>query len=426
MSEDRASPSTTPAAAAAPSESALPLSGASATGAPQLVAAQPCNTYDLDELRAALSASMELLRFTLPRGARVLVKPNAVTCNRPEQATGTHPAVVEAVCGLLADAGCRIDIGDSSAYYHPGYTRRSFETLGMTAVAERFGAALVCFEEQPFRRLPRPGRQDAPWLYVAELDRWDLVINLPKLKVHRVTRISGAVKNLFGLVPGGTKQLYHDWLRAWPDYLDRFGALLLDVYLACRPGLNVLDGVVGLERDGPAASGDPRRTRFVLASTDALALDFALCGIIGEQPGAVSYLRDALRRGLPGPEQVELVGQVPRVGFRLLQERPRPNPLVAALTRRMFAHLMVEPRVDARRCQACGACVARCGVQAVELDGGSGSTPTMSTAPPRVRVDLQRCIRCYGCPAACPTGALQLHGTPAHSLLQIARRLTGM
>jgi len=391
----------------------------------RLVAAQPCNTYDPDEVYAALVASLELLEFVVPSGARVLVKPNAVTNNRPEQATGTHPAVVEAVCRLLVDAGCRVDVGDSSAYYHPGYTRRSFETLGIAKVAKRVGAKLVCFEDERFSKLERKGHQDAPWLYLADLDRWDLVVNVPKLKVHRVTRLSGAVKNLFGLVPGGTKQLYHDWLRQWPDYLDRFGTLLLDVYLAVRPGLNVLDGIVGLERDGPAASGDPSRARLMLVSQDALALDLALCRVIGEQPGAVSYLRDALRRellGEAGVEAVRLVGHAPRVDFRLLEERPPANAVVQALTRRMFAHLMVEPRIERRRCQACGACVARCAVEALRLDAGGLS----GRGRPQVKVDLKACIRCYGCPSACPSGALTLQGSRVHGLLQLARRITGM
>ena len=126
------------------------------------VSIAPCNTYHPSELRAALERALGLLDFDIPRGVRVLVKPNAVTNNRPEQATATHPAVVDAVCGLLADASCDITIGDSSAYWFPGYTRAAFEALGVGEVARRHGAALVCFEELPFRILERPGFPEAP------------------------------------------------------------------------------------------------------------------------------------------------------------------------------------------------------------------------------------------------------------------------
>jgi len=373
------------------------------------VSVAPCNTYHPDEVRRALDRALELLDVELPRGGSVLVKPNAVTDNRPEQATATHPAVVDAVCARLADHGNRLSIGDSSAYWFPGYTRRSFETLGHAEVAARHGARLVCLEEGPQRSFPRPD-PDADTLWLADLDEYDAVVNLPKLKVHRVTRISGAVKNLFGLVPGGTKQRYHDQLKGAPDYLERFGALLLDVHLHVPTALSILDGVVGLERDGPAATGDPRRTRFLLASEDALALDVALCGLIGEEPAAVPYLRDALRRGLVEPREVSLVGQPPRIGFVLLQASGRPNPLVRALTNGVLSHLRVRPRLDPARCTGSHTCVSRCPAGAILPEG-------------RERIDHERCISCYGCPAWCEAGALRLEGSRLFPVLQGIRRL---
>ncbi len=377
------------------------------------VSVSPCNTYHPDEVRRALDRCLELLEVDLPRGASVLVKPNALAANRPDQATATHHALVDAVCARLADCGNTLTIGDSSAYWFPGYTRRSFETLGLTEVAARYGARLVCFEEEPPESSPRPEDPDADTLWLADLGAWDLVVNLPKLKVHRVTRISGAVKNLFGLVPGGTKQRYHEALKHRPGYLDRLAALLVDVYLRVRPGLSILDGVVGLERDGPAATGDPRRTRFLLASEDALALDVALCRLIGEEPAAVPTLRDALRRGLVDPDAVRLVGDPPRVDFVLLQAAGRKNPLARAAMDLVLSHLVVRPTIDPARCRGSHECVARCPVGAIRPEG-------------RVRIDHDRCISCYGCPAWCEAGALTLEGSRLFSALQVARRIKGV
>ncbi len=377
------------------------------------VSIAPCNTYHPSELRAALERALGLLDFDIPRGVRVLVKPNAVTNNRPEQATATHPAVVDAVCGLLADASCDITIGDSSAYWFPGYTRAAFEALGVGEVARRHGAALVCFEELPFRILERPGFPEAPRLFVADTSAWDLVINLPKLKVHRTTRISAAVKNLFGLVPGATKARYHELLAGRHDYLDRFGAVIYDTYKAVQPGLSILDAVVSLERDGPAANGDPRRTRFVMASRDALALDTALCGVIGEQVGAVTYLREALRRGELDPAAVRLLGAVPTVGFVTLEDQPRAGRLQRRAKGAMFQHLTVRPSVDPARCQRCGACAERCQLDAIRLD------PTATIHP-------DACVWCYGCVPVCEAGALALRPSRANRALQGVRKLTGM
>ncbi len=377
------------------------------------VAIASCNTYHPDELRQALARCLERVELQPPRGARVLIKPNAVMDNRPDQATATHPAVLDVVCAWLAEAGCRIGIGDSSAYYFPGFTRQAFHSLGFAEVARRYGARLHCFEERPFRIVPRPHCQVAPQLYVADLSAWDMVVNLPKLKVHRISRISAAVKNLFGLVPGGAKQRYHDLLQPHPDYLERFGTLLNDVWLQVRPALNILDGVVGLGRDGPAANGDPVRARFLMASSDAMALDLALCRVLGEDPQAVSTLSDALRRNLLDPDAVRLLGQPLRVAFPLLEERPPAGPLARRATRFMFGQLRVRPRADGRLCQRCGRCVRRCQLDAIQLDE-------------RHRIDERRCISCYACPSFCEAGALQLAGSPVFHLLQAARRLTGM
>lgn len=372
-----------------------------------------CNTYHPAELRLALERMLGLLEYELPRAARVLVKPNAVTNNRPEQATATHPAVVDAVCGLLADAGCAITIGDSSAYWFPGYTRAAFEALGVAEVTRRHDAAMVCFEELPFRIVERPGFPEAPRLFVADTSAWDLVVNLPKLKVHRTTRISGAVKNLFGLVPGATKARYHELLEGRYDYLDRFGAVIYDVYRATQPGLNILDAVVGLERDGPAANGDPRRTRFLMASRDALSLDVALCGAIGEQVGAVSYLREAMRRGELDPGAVRLLGEAPSVGFVLLEDAPRPGRVQRRAKRWMFQNLTVRPSVEPGRCQRCGSCVARCQLDAIRLE-------------PTATIDEGACVWCYACVPVCTAGALALRPSRINRTLQRVRKITGM
>ncbi len=377
------------------------------------VAIAPCNTYHPSELRGALERALGLLSWTPPRGARVLLKPNAVTNNRPDQATATHPAVVDTVCGLLSDAGCDITIGDSSAYWFPGYTRASFESLGLAEVARRHGAATVFFEELPFRTVERPGFPEAPRLYVTDTSSWDLVINIPKLKVHSTTRLSGAVKNLFGLVPGATKARYHELLDGRHDYLERFGAVIYDVYKSAPPDLSILDAVVGLERDGPAASGDPRRTRFLMASQDALSLDVALCGVIGEQVGAVTYLREALRRGELDPSTVALLGEVPTVGFVLLEDKPRPSRLQRRAKRWMFRHLTVHPEVDRAACQSCGGCAGRCQLGAIALS-------------PTARIDREACVWCYACVSACPHGALAPRPTRVNRGLQRVRKATGM
>jgi len=86
------------------------------------VSAVGCESYDLDVVCGAMGAVLDQLGYVLPRGQTVLIKPNVMSQNRPQQHTVTHYSVVAALCQLLADNGCRVQIGDSEAFFERGMT----------------------------------------------------------------------------------------------------------------------------------------------------------------------------------------------------------------------------------------------------------------------------------------------------------------
>ena len=141
---------------------------------------------------------------------------------------------------------------------------------------------------------------------------------------------TGAVKNLFGCIPGLDKAQYH--LKV-PDR-DDFGAMLVDLMLACKPALAVMDAVVGMEGDGPAG-GSPRHIGALLASADCLALDVVASAIAGLDPKEVYSNKAGLRGGrCPGSaDEVQIVG----VGWRELAPEnfalPHTRPLGARCPR---------------------------------------------------------------------------------------------
>ena len=164
-------------------------------------------------------------------------------------------------------------IGDSSAFWQPGNTRRAFVTSGMAKVASRFGASLVAFEEEGGRMHYRCENSVLKDILLARaLDETDFLVNVPKLKTHSFFRLSGAVKNLFGLVPGGAKYEYHfigGYTRA------DFGEKLADIAAMVPRSLTVMDAITGLEGFGPAATGKPRETGLLLVSENPFAVDCA-------------------------------------------------------------------------------------------------------------------------------------------------------
>ncbi|HID11292.1 MAG TPA: DUF362 domain-containing protein [Candidatus Latescibacteria bacterium] len=227
----------------------------------------------------------------------------------------------------------------------------------------------------------------------------DLVINVPKLKTHVYTTFSGAVKNLFGLVPGYTKAGYH----AKFNNLIYFSKMLLDIFNFVRPALNVMDGVVALEGDGPGWHGHPRKVGVVMASLDGLALDVAACRLVGIHPERVPTLEIAREQGLVDFEGIEIKGcQEKFVGFKMPSVCRDPAGYVQSGFFRSFVHPVLISMLTARpvpiedRCSGCGTCLSACPRGAIEVRGGVAV------------VDHDLCIRCYCCHELCPYAAIDL------------------
>ena len=211
-----------------------------------------CETYDEEEVLRGLRRSIDLLggiETFVKRGDRVLLKPNLLYGKPPEKAVTTHPSVVRGMIEIVREAGGVPSIGDS-----PGMEslRKAAEKAGIKRVADETGCSLVEFD----RPIVPPDRK-GKWFKQLEIDRSvleaDVIINLPKWKTHGQMLLTLGVKNLFGCIPGPRKALWH--LKAGQDQ-ERFARMLIDVYLTVRPALTLLDGIVGMDGNGPG-SGRP-------------------------------------------------------------------------------------------------------------------------------------------------------------------------
>ncbi|HOX31587.1 MAG TPA: DUF362 domain-containing protein [Spirochaetales bacterium] len=377
------------------------------------VAIVRCAAYEPALLDRSLAEAVELAPLPELRGASVLVKPNLLNASAPERAVTTRPELLAAFLRLLKARGAgRLTVGDSPGF-HPQEAagRRS----GLREAAEAEGAAWVDFAEA--RELEYPeGRRVKRFSLAAALGEADLLVTLPKLKTHGLLRYTGAIKNLFGLVPGLGKSAYH--LR-FPDPGD-FGAMLVDLALAARPAYALMDAVIAMEGRGPN-NGRPRQVGLVLGSPDPLALDWAAASLIGYDPAGIAYLAEAAARcaaaGGPwigGAADIEYPGLAPEGAspgrFELVGAAAGSADIFAAMLPG-FAHRVVRnlasprPFFDRRRCTACGACVRICPPGALELAAGADGRR-------RVAIDRGKCIRCYCCDEICPSDAIHLARRP--------------
>ncbi|MDD5282421.1 MAG: DUF362 domain-containing protein, partial [Candidatus Omnitrophica bacterium] len=164
-----------------------------------------CNSYESLAVEQAVRRTVDLLGgitcFVKP-GSRVLVKPNLLMSKGPEYAITTHPQVVSSVIHILKEINCRVVIGDGPSVWgeYIENVDEVYEVTGIKKVAHDEGVELVNFDKRRMRdKFPLTS-----WL-----DECDYLINLPKFKTHGFTLITGAIKNLFGLIPGTYKTELH-------------------------------------------------------------------------------------------------------------------------------------------------------------------------------------------------------------------------
>ena len=365
------------------------------------VSVSRCEDYAPDSVASALDAALSPLggmaAFVRP-GQRVLLKVNLLSRAVPERAVTTHPEIVRALIHEVRNAGGIPFVGDSPGGPNtPSQVRRLWTDTGIAAVCSDENVELVLFDDDPMR-VPSPeGRLYTSFTVGRAVGEADVVISVPKFKTHGFMMFTGAVKNLFGCIPGLEKAQYH--LKV-PDRYD-FGVMLVDLMLACRPTLAVMDAVVGMEGDGPAG-GTPRRVGAILASPDCVALDVVASAMAGLDPVEVYTNRAAVDRGIASPsaDGVEVLGTAWRelaMGDYALPARDLASLFPVGLGRRLRSWTTARPVLERPdSCTRCRVCEKSCPVGAI----------TVSESGPAF--DHTTCIRCYCCQELCPPQAIGL------------------
>jgi len=223
------------------------------------------------------------------RGRRVLLKPNMVEY-RPGEAVNTDPRVVAGAAQALLRAGARrVVVGEG-----PGH-RRDTEFLlastGLLDVLRDERLEYVDLNQDDVRIVTLRSRftgASSLALPVSVLDA-DLVVSMPKLKTHHWAGMTASLKNLFGVVPGAV----YGWPKN-PLHILGIEPSIVDLAATVRPGLAIVDAVVGMEGDGPIM-GTPRRLGCVVMGTDPVAVDATCARLIGIEPARLGYLRTAAR-----------------------------------------------------------------------------------------------------------------------------------
>lgn len=279
------------------------------------------NSYDRNLVEPILCALHELgFDRKRIRGLSVVLKPNLVEPRTGAPHVNTHPAVILAA----AEAFRRLDARAVLIAEGPGHERDIELVLDRSgfgrALAEN-GLTFVDLNEDRIRSISN--RLHASRLSTLELPATildaDLVVSVAKLKTHHWAGLTLSMKNLFGVMPGARY--------GWPKNLLHHAGItesILDINAAVRPGLAIIDGIVGMEGDGPIM-GPARQTGVLILGANPTSVDATAARIVGCDPASIDHLARAGSLGPIAQNRIPMRGEVLELLATPFAPPPRAN-----------------------------------------------------------------------------------------------------
>jgi uncharacterized protein (DUF362 family)/ferredoxin len=348
----------------------------------------------------------------------VLIKPN-LSCARPSgSGLVTNVDVVCALVKMVSDQGAKPLVGDLPIL---GWdAKKVFDATGIRQI-EAAGGELVDWSDNHIEIEPKNARFLKKVSIARPAIEVDSIINVPVLKHHFLTHLSGSMKNLFGLIEPGFRPRVHVLGLDEP---------LVDLYEFLRPKiiLNVMDATriaQSVRPAGPYYGPTEAKSAFsanmVMASSDAVALDAVAARVIHIDPGDVEMVRIAHERGL-GVIDPRTVGNARGASLRIKTSiigkampyfddawtSQRLNRIAHPFAKRLYGKGIVSLK-EARRemdaidpsriglvgeCTQCGLCSGACPTNNISLNGN----PAFGS----------KCIKCFICVEICPNGVLAI------------------
>jgi len=361
---------------------------------------QECREYELNALMQKINDGIERLGgwdlFVNP-GDKVLLKANLIGPKPSESAAVTHSEFVRAMIRILKKRGCEVWIGDSSGGAIAGIapTARSLKVAGYERVAEEEGAIIKNFDREGVVEVnPKSKYMEKMYLAKPIFDA-DVVINLPKLKTHSASIYTGAVKNVFGCIPGLRKAKYH---RMAPNPED-FGEILADIHQSAKFKLHIMDGITAMQGEGPTA-GEVYHANKTIMSTDPLALDAVAINMLGMEIGEIATLAASINRkiGESDLKNITIDGdykKIPKLNnFKLPRRYKSSKKRNYKAVIKVIDFFKSRPEINRKKCRNCNVCVESCPVSAINKD--------------TKQINYRVCIECMCCHELCMHKAVEL------------------
>lgn len=361
-----------------------------------------CDNYDPENVFDAVKKAIDLIGIDLRKkvlsAENLLIKPNLCNNCKPDEAITTHPEVIKAILQLIESYGIYdidILIGDNSVGRdEPKYLDAVYKTCEVDDIIETY----CCKKDYLNKDIKAYGCMidgKERFFYLSEkILATSFIINVPKFKTHGLMTYTGAIKNLYGMIPGNAKRQLHVEL---PNK-QQFAELLVNIYDLIRPGLNVVDAVVGIEGEGPSKGGKKRKIGYIIASENGLAVDIVAAMMMGIDYWQVPTNNYAYQYyDIKGIDNfLEIVGEPMEQCIQSDFILPNTVLFNDKLTERMFSISTPKLVIDTDKCERCMMCLKNCPKGTIRMSVNDN-----------VQIDTSECISCMICMEICPFAAVK-------------------
>jgi uncharacterized protein (DUF362 family)/Pyruvate/2-oxoacid:ferredoxin oxidoreductase delta subunit len=365
------------------------------------------NVKDYDSIPKAVVGAIKLIEdnisFDFTKANQILLKPNLLTSKKN---ACTQPDFVEGVISYLKEKAIPMNnvfLGDS-----PGQSQKVgsdvAKEVGIYEICEKYGINFIDFESKTPIIEEINNAQQLKEIHVARAVKdCDILINLPRLKSHLEATMTGAIKNYWGIIPGGLKAHYH----LFGKNARQFGEVLADNYswiVNNKPNrLIVYDLQEIMEgRMGPGG-GTMKNWDLILAGTDEVALDLVAIEIGKLKVKNIPHVKNAIERnlGIGDLEKIDIVGMTLEKARKKTPKFNVPGSTFTRFIAYMSGHIGYKiikkiPDLIKSKCVKCGECAQNCASDAIKFETGG--------FPEFLR---KKCISCFCCAELCSESAIK-------------------
>ena len=372
-----------------------------------IVSAYRCDNYDKDNVYNIVENIIKAfgnLSDIIKPNSKVLLKLNLLSAYTPDQGITTHPEIVRAVINIVKKAGAVPVMGDSPGNMMNGI-EKVWEKTGMLQLAKEENIELINFEACGCVEVSIQ-HPNIKQIYVTKaIMDYDAIINLPKLKTHTFMGFTCGVKNFYGIVPGARKAEYHKLAPTPKD----FSNLLSEIYRMVKEKLlfTIVDGVYGLEGNGPSLSGQKRKYGIIAGSQDTVMLDAFILDKMGIKSKNNVLLKPLREKNLGDTDLQNMIyvgdnasefnfdkTKLPVTKFLNLL----PSWLARFVTKYAGKLFWVKPNIIENKCVGCLQCMKSCPAKAI-IKKQEGIKPL---------IQKDKCIGCFCCHELCLHKAIEI------------------